>query len=111
MEIKELEEVIINFRDERDWKQFHSLKDLLIGMNIEVSELSELFLWKTQNQISDVPKGKIENELADIYIFLNYLAKHFCIDLEKAVLDKIEINGKKYPVSKSYGSNKKYNEI
>ncbi len=111
MDIKELNKKIIKFRDDRNWKQFHTLKDLLLGLQIECSELSELFLWKNDQEILDVPKEKIENELADIFIFLSYLANNFDIDLEKAVLDKIRINDKKYPIEKSYGINKKYNEL
>lgn len=111
MDIKELQTQIIKFRDERNWQQFHSLKDLLLGLNIECAELSELFLWKSESEIKGVEKNKIENEIADIYIFLNYLSQHFDIDIEKAVGDKIKINSKKYPVEKSFGSNKKYDEL
>jgi len=111
MEIKELNKQIIKFRNDRNWKQFHTLKDLLLGLQIECSELSELFLWKTEQEIIDVSQEKIKNELADIFIFLSYLANNFDIDLEKAVLDKIQINNKKYPIEKSYGINKKYNEL
>jgi NTP pyrophosphatase (non-canonical NTP hydrolase) len=111
MDIKELQTQIIKFRDERNWQQFHSLKDLLLGLNIECAELSELFLWKSESEIKGVEKNKIENEIADIYIFLNYLSQHFDIDIEKAVSDKIKINSKKYPVEKSFGSNKKYDEL
>jgi|GEM_PF-1352540 len=111
MNIKELEHQIIKFRDDRNWKQFHTLKDLLLGLNIECSELSELFLWKSQTEIKEVPKTKIKNELADIYIFLSYLSNHFEVDLEKAIIDKIKLNSQKYPIDKSYGSNRKYNEL
>lgn len=111
MNIKELQDKIIEFRDDRNWEQFHSLKDLLLGLNIESSELSELFLWKSNTEIAKTDLSKVENEIADIYIFLNYISKHFNIDLEKVVLDKLEINGRKYPIEKSFGSNKKYNEL
>lgn len=111
MEIKELQDIIIQFREDRNWQQFHSLKDLLLGLNIECSELSELFLWKSETEIKTVERSKIENEIADIYIMVNYLSKHFEIDLEKAVLEKIKINDQKYPIDKSFGSNKKYNEL
>lgn len=111
MEIKELQTQIIKFRDERNWQQFHSLKDLLIGLNIECAELSELFLWKSETEIKEIEKSKIENEIADIYIFLNYLSQYFNIDIEKAVVDKMKINGNKYPIDKSFGSNKKYDEL
>jgi len=111
MEIRDLNEKIISFRDERNWAQFHLLKELLLGLNIEVSELSQLFLFKNEEQIDKVSLNKIENEIADIYIYLNYLAYHFKIDLEKAVLSKIKLNEEKYPVEKFYNSNKKYNEL
>lgn len=107
----ELQEAILKFRNERDWNQFHSIKDLLIGLNVEISELQELFLWKTHEQIKDIDKEKIENELADIFIFLTYLSDEFNIDLKKAVNQKLKINEEKYPINKSKGSNRKYNEL
>lgn len=105
---------IIQFRIERDWAQFHTIKDLCIGLSIEVSELQELFLWKNDDQISETiisKKESIADELADIFIFLAYISNDLKIDLEKAVNTKIEKNGTKYPVAKSKGSNKKYNEL
>ena len=108
MEIKDLQQQIIKFRDDRNWEQFHSLKDLMLGLNIEQGELGELFLWKSQAEIETISKKEIANEIADIFIFLTYITTHFDIDLEKAIIEKIAINEKKYPVEKSYGSNKKY---
>lgn len=104
-------ETIIDFRDQRNWKQFHTIKDLLLGLNIEVSELQELVLWKNEKEIDSIGKENIEDELADIFIYLTYIATHFNIDLLSAVDAKIGKNGKKYPVDKSYGSNKKYTEL
>jgi NTP pyrophosphatase (non-canonical NTP hydrolase) len=111
MKMSELEKEIIAFRDERNWKQFHTVKDLLLGLNIEVSELSELFLWKNEIEIAAVDKQDIADELADIFVFLNYLAQHFEIDLTQAVVEKLHKNKLKYPIEKSYNSNKKYNQI
>jgi NTP pyrophosphatase (non-canonical NTP hydrolase) len=111
MEIKDLQNRIIKFRDDRDWKQFHSLKDLMLGLNIEQGELGELFLWKSETEIRNVSKNKIANEVADIFIFLTYITTHFDIDLEKAVVEKIAINNEKYPIEKSFGSNKKYDTL
>jgi len=110
-DLDELASKIVKFRDERNWAQFHSLKDLLLGLNIEVGELQELFLWKSDSQIESIDISKIENEIADITIFLIYICQHFHIDLQKAVSEKIEINAQKYPVEKSRNSNKKYNEL
>ncbi|WP_162055983.1 nucleotide pyrophosphohydrolase [Pontibacter pamirensis] len=105
---------IILFRDERNWKQFHSLKDLCLGIGIEVAELQELFLWKTEEQIETIKtekKEQLSDELADIFIFLAYLSNDLGIDLDEAVLKKIEKNGLKYPRDRSLNSNKKYNEL
>lgn len=111
MEFKTLQNAIIGFRDERNWSQFHTIKDLLLGLNIEVSELSELFLWKSTSDIDSVEKHRIEEEVADIFIFLTYICNHFDIELNQAVMKKIELNGKKYPVEKSFNSSKKYSEL
>lgn len=111
MEIKDLEKIIIQFRNDRDWEQFHTIKDLLLGLNIEVSELSELFLWKSESEIEKIGRTDIANEIADIFIFLNYIASYFKIDVEQSILNKIEINNNKYPINKSIGKNKKYNEL
>ena len=102
---------ILKFRDERNWKQFHQIKDLLIGLNMEVAELQELFLWKNTKEIQQISKKNIEEEIADIYIFLIYLCDILEVNLETAVWDKLKANEQKYPVEKSKGSNKKYNEL
>lgn len=111
MHLSELEKEIIAFRDARNWKQFHAVKDLIMGLNIEVSELSELFLWKNELEIAEIDKQEIADELADIFVYLNYLAHHFEIDLAQAVVQKMHKNNLKYPVEKSYNSNKKYNQL
>ena len=111
MDLKEIEEKVIKFRDDRNWKQFHTIKDLVLGLNIECAELSEIFLWKSDDEIKNIDKDRIKHELADTFIFLNYISNHFNIDLEEAILEKIKLNGEKYPIEKSFGSNKKYNEL
>jgi NTP pyrophosphatase (non-canonical NTP hydrolase) len=111
IDLSTITEQIIAFRDQRNWKQFHTIKDLLLGLNIEISELQELVLWKNEQEINAIDNEKIQDEMADIFIFLTYIAAHFDIDLMSAVERKLEKNGKKYPVDKSYGSNKKYTEL
>jgi NTP pyrophosphatase (non-canonical NTP hydrolase) len=111
MDFKELEQKIISFRDERNWKQFHAIKDLLLGLNIEVAELQELFLWKTSEQQAAIDPAKVKDELADIAIFLVYICRHYNIDLPGAISEKLEKNKVKYPVDKSRNSNKKYTEL
>lgn len=110
-DINELKALILEFRQKRDWKQFHKIKDLLIGLGIEVSELNELFLWKNEQEVNEIPKEKIADEIADIFIFLTYICDEFGIDIESAVKNKVKKNDIKYPVDKSKGSNKKYNEL
>jgi NTP pyrophosphatase (non-canonical NTP hydrolase) len=105
---------IIKFRNDRDWGQFHTIKDLCLGLNIEVSELQELFLWKDDMEIMETinsKKGSIGDELADIFIFLAYLSNDLNIDLNEAINRKIDKNCVKYPVNKSKGNNKKYDEL
>lgn len=111
---KETINKILEFRKKRDWNQFHTIKDLCLGIGIEVSELQEIFLWKTDVQIDNIKKDKIKTiseELADIFIFLTYITDDLGVDLNAAVNEKIRINEIKYPVSKSKGSNKKYNDL
>ena len=110
-ESQDIQSEIIQFRDNRDWKQFHNIKDLLVGLNIEVAELQELFLWKSEAEIKDIKKETIEDEIADIFIFLTYICNEYDVDLLGAVKEKIKKNELKYPIEKSKGSNKKYNEL
>ncbi len=110
-EINNIQKIIIKFRKDRDWEQFHSVKDLLIGLNMEVAELQELFLWKSTTEIKCIDKEKIGNEIADIFIFLTYLLDEFKLDLLDEVNKKIQINKNKYPIDKCKGLNKKYNEL
>ena len=96
------------FRNDRDWEQFHNPKDLAIAISIEANELMELFLWKNAE---DADKEKVKEELADVFAFAFLLADKYEFDVKEIVLDKIKKNGEKYPVDKSKGSAKKYNEL
>ena len=107
---------IISFREKRNWKQFHNMNNLLLGLGIECSELQELFLWKSETQINKELKNKrfreqIQNEIADIFIFLIYISEHFSVNLLQATIKKINLNAKKYPIKKSKNSNLKYNKL
>lgn len=102
---------IMQFRQERNWEQFHTIKDLLLGLNIELAELQELFLWKKQSEIEEIDKERVEEEIADIFIFLTYISEYFHIDLLQAAEKKIGKNEEKYPVAKCFGSSKKYSEL
>lgn len=109
--MKDTEEIIqalVKFRNERDWEQFHNPKDLALAINIEAGELLELFLWK---KAEDANKEKIKEELADIFSFTFLLADKYGFDVKEIVLEKIKLNGEKYPVEKAKGTAKKYNEL
>lgn len=96
------------FRDERDWKKFHNGKDLALALSIESSELLEAFLWKSHEEANI---EKIKEELADVLSYALLLAQHYNLDAEQIILDKIEINEKKYPTDKAKGTAKKYTEL
>lgn len=110
----ELIERLREFRKSRDWEQFHDPKNLAEAISIEAGELLELFLWKTTEQSVELSADEVshlEEEVADILIFLIYLADAFNIDLFAAAFNKIEKNEQKYPVEKAKGSSKKYSEL
>jgi NTP pyrophosphatase (non-canonical NTP hydrolase) len=106
--MEEIKEKLIDFRNERDWEQFHNSKDLAMAINIEAGELLELFLWKNS---SEVDKERIKEELADVFAYAFLLADKYNLNVKKIVLDKIKLNAEKYPVDKSKGTAKKYNEL
>lgn len=104
------------FATERDWAQFHSPKNLVMALTGEVGELNELFQWLTEQQSKEVandPKAKhrVAEELADVLFYLVRTASVMGIDLNQAAVDKLALNGEKYPADKARGSNKKYSEI
>jgi NTP pyrophosphatase (non-canonical NTP hydrolase) len=109
--MSELDQVIhelVEFRDVRDWKQFHNPKDLSLALSIEASELLEHFLWKNAE---DANKDKIKYELADIFAYALLLANHYELDLPSIIREKMEINNQKYPVEKAKGTAKKYTDL
>jgi NTP pyrophosphatase (non-canonical NTP hydrolase) len=107
-QIKELTDLLIKFREERDWKQFHNPKDLAIAISIESSELLEAFLWKNSDVVSKV---KIEEEVADVMAYLLLIAAHYELDLENVLREKVKKNELKYPIEKAKGNATKYNEL
>ena len=105
---------IRQFRDARDWMQFHQPKDMAAGIAIEAAELMELFLWKSEQEQAEIVETKreqIEEELADIGMFLLELADNLEIDLLNAIEAKIEKNAEKYTVEKAKGRSDKYTEL
>ena len=114
MNLKEIMKRILDFRDKRDWQQFHDPKNLAEAISIEAAELQEIFLWKDvkeSRKIASEKKQEISEELADIFIFCLLFAHETGIDMETAIQEKIKLNDKKYPVEKSKGTSKKYKEL
>jgi len=99
-------QALIRFRDERDWAQFHDSRNLALALSIEAAELNELFLWKKDGDLPDLQR--LKEELADILAYALLLAHNHQLDLESIVLEKIELNARKYPVDKSKGRAEKY---
>lgn len=108
IDMDEIINKLIEFRNRRDWEQFHNPKDLALALSVEAGELLELFLWKKSEE-ADVEK--IKEELADVFAYAFLLADKYNLDVKEIVLDKIKKNGKKYPVDKAKGTAKKYNEL
>lgn len=115
MQFEELNADVREFCENRDWSQYHTQKDLAIGLVTESSELLELFRFRDETEQShhlDDPEKRedIEDELADILFFLLRYADLYDIDLESALERKLEKNRERYPAKKYKGSNKKYDE-
>lgn len=102
---------IKTFCDDRDWSQFHDPKNLAISLNLEASEVLELFQWTKDNQLKPDRAGKISEELADVFYWLIMLSNHYDIDLVEALDKKMDENEAKYPVEKAKGKSNKYNEL
>lgn len=114
--IQELSSMIVKFRDEREWKKYHTPRNLAISLVIELGELLEHFQWKDDDEILKLVKdpGKreaIEEELADVAIYLLLLANELDVDLESAILTKLKKNEEKYPVNLVKGKYVKYTEL
>lgn len=112
----ELEDRVRRFRDERDWRKFHTPKDLAASVAIEAAELLEHFQWRTDDEtraeLADPAKrDAIAAEMADVLILLLSAADVLGVDLHAATLRKIEANARKYPVEKSKGRADKYDRL
>jgi NTP pyrophosphatase (non-canonical NTP hydrolase) len=112
--LQELTELVLRFRDERDWAQFHNPKDIAVSLTLEAAELLELTQWRTGLELLEHLKSHKEDladELADILGWVLVMAHDQTIDLGDAVKKKLEKNAIKYPVEKARGVAKKYTEF
>jgi NTP pyrophosphatase (non-canonical NTP hydrolase) len=110
-DIDKITKALVEFRDARDWKQFHDSKNLATALSIEVAELNELFLWKDIADSEGVDKERIKEELADVFAYALLLAEKHGFDVKEIVLEKIAKNNQKYPVEKAKGTATKYTEL
>ncbi len=113
-EIERLTDIVIRFRDERDWKQFHNPKDAALSLMLEAAEVLEHFQWKNPKEIEEyvaVHKADISEELADVMYFVFLMSHDMGIDLADAFVKKMQKNAEHYPVHKAKGKHVKYDKL
>lgn len=112
--LTDLRDRLRQFAKERQWDQFHSPKNLASALSVEAAELLEHFQWMTESESSNVGadrKAMIEQEVADVLLYLVRIADKLDIDLVAAADAKLRINAAKYPVERARGSSRKYTEL
>lgn len=111
--LENLRQQLAEFARERDWDQFHAPKNLVMALSVEVAELVEHFQWTTpeESRTLDAKKRpRVEEELADILLYLVRIADKLDVDLWEAARRKIAINAQKYPADRVRGKSLKYDE-
>jgi NTP pyrophosphatase (non-canonical NTP hydrolase) len=112
--LQDLRDALRAFAAERDWDQFHSPRNLATALAVEAAELLEPFQWLTDEQSRSLPpqaRAAVEEELADVLLYLVRLADRLDVDLAAAARAKIAKNGTKYPVDKARGTSRKYDAL
>lgn len=109
--LDDLMSLVVKFRDDRNWKQFHNAKDLAISLSLEASELLENFQWRNNKEAIEENLENLKDELADVVIYSLLIARELNLNLEEVVTEKIKKNSKKYPIEKSFGVKKKYTKL
>ena len=102
---------VLKFRDDRDWRQFHTPKDLAISMSLEAAELLEVFQWSGTDQACSAKHDRLKEELADVLSYCILMADVCGFDLDEIMNEKVSKNEAKYPVEKARGSAAKYTEL
>src|SRR3954469_7989520 len=112
--LSDLAKLVLEFREERDWKQFHNPKDMALSLSLEAAELLELMQWRNGAELDQhlaANKMRLGEELSDVLGWILLIASDQGIDLADAFVKKIGLNKRKYPIDKARGSAKKYNEL
>ena len=104
-------DMILKFRDDRDWKQFHNPKDLAISISLEAAELLEVFQWSGTDVDCNKKMDKIKEELADVLTYCILMADACNLDIDQIVQEKSKKNSEKYPIEKAKGNSTKYDEL
>ncbi len=102
---------VLAFRDERDWKQYHTPKDLAISLSLEAAELLEVFQWSGSDLECRDKLPELREELADVLMYAISLADRLDLDLDEIILEKLRRNGEKYPLEKARGRKDKYTDL
>ncbi|WP_373471900.1 nucleotide pyrophosphohydrolase [Carnobacterium alterfunditum] len=108
---KDIIDGIKNFREDRNWSQFHNPKDLAISISLEASELLENFQWSGKDLHAEKKRQQIKEELADVLIYSIMMSDTMDFDLAEIISEKLKINNQKYPVEKAFGKKDKYTEL
>ena len=112
--LEHLSGLVLAFREERDWKQFHNPKDQALSLVLESAELLELTQWRNGRELDEFlahSKSRVGEELADVLGWVLLMANDLEIDLGEAFQRKMELNKRKYPIEKAKGSARKYTEL
>jgi NTP pyrophosphatase (non-canonical NTP hydrolase) len=114
--LKDLTQAVLDFRDERNWAQFHGLRHLMVSLSLEASEVLEHAQWKSDEEVEALAndpasRAALADECADVLAYLLLLADRAGIDLADALRAKLVKNAQKYPVEKSYGRREKYTAL
>jgi len=112
--LSSLRKELRRFASERDWDQYHPPKNLAAALCVEAAELLEHFQWRTDDESKSLPAdqlAKVQEEIADVLLYLVRLADKLNVDLLEAANNKIVLNAQKYPVDKARGTNRKYTDL
>jgi NTP pyrophosphatase (non-canonical NTP hydrolase) len=113
---KDVQSALLAFRDARDWKQFHTPRQLAAALAIEAGELQQTMLWKTDAEVEagladGTLKGEVADEIADVLSFALLLAHDLRLDPAELIAAKLKKNEQRYPVEKSRGKATKYDKL
>lgn len=105
--MKDIIDRLIKFRDDRNWKQFHTPENLAKSIVLEAAELLDNFQWQSESK----DNNNVKEELADIMGYCLLMCEHYQFDIYEMMHEKISENEKKYPIEKSFGKSDKYTKL